>query len=143
MSISRSKSKTQESSIELPIAPTGETLPIALPAPEISEDLAQDPNIAPLLEPPAPPSSLLQSAIDQQERELTDLQTQMDRLSDDYATRARSIVLQGLENGRRKARAQILTIDIPAFFASEGNGSPLPSVPSPIALPQSPEGETA
>jgi hypothetical protein len=125
------------------IAPTGETLPIDLPAPEISEDLAQDPNIAPLLEPPAAPSSLLQSAIDQQERELTDLQTQMDRLSDEYATRARSIVLQGLENGRRKARAQILTIDIPAFFASEGNGSPLPSDPHPIALPQSNEGEAA
>jgi hypothetical protein len=110
---------------------------IDLPAPEISEDLAQDPNIAPLLEPPAPPSSLLQSAIDQQERELTDLQTQMDALTDQYATRARSIVLQGLENGRRKARAQILTIDIPAFFDSEGNGSPLPSEPKPIALPQS------
>jgi hypothetical protein len=126
------------------IAPTGETLPVEIPAPEISEDLASDPNIAPLLEPPAPPSSsLLQSAIDQQEKELTDLQTQMDRLSDDYATRARSIVLQGLETGRQKARAQILTIDIPAFFASEGNGSPLPSPPTPIALPQSPEGEAA
>jgi hypothetical protein len=125
------------------IAPTGETLPIELPAPEISEDLVNDPNIAPLLEPPAPPSSLLQSAIDQQERELTDLQTQMDALSDQYASRARAIVLRGLETGRQKARAQILTIDIPAFFASEGNGSPLPSVPSPIALPQSPEGETA
>jgi hypothetical protein len=125
------------------IAPTGETLPIEIPAPEISEDLAQDPNIAPLLAPPAPPpSSLLQSAIDQQERELTDLQTQMDRLTDDYATRARSIVLRGLEAGRKKARAQILTIDIPAFFDSEGNGSPLPSPPN-LALPQSPEGETA
>jgi hypothetical protein len=115
---------------------------IELPAPEISEDLASAPNIAPLLEPPAP-SSLLQSAIEQQERELTDLQTRMDDLSDQYASRARAIVLQGLENGRQKARAQILTIDIPAFFASEGNGSPLPSPPTPIALPHSPEGETA
>jgi hypothetical protein len=114
-----------------------------LPTPEVSEDLAGDPNIAPLLEPPVAPSSLLQSAIDQQEKELTDLQTQMDRLSDQYATRARSIVLRGLEDGRRKARTQILTIDIPAFFASEGNDSPLPSVPNPIALPQSPEGEAA
>jgi hypothetical protein len=128
MTTNRSKSKA--------IAPTGETLPIDLPAPEISEDLAQDPNIAPLLDPPAPPSSLLQSAIDQQEKELTDLQSQMNRLSDDYATRARSIVLRGLEDGRRKARAQILTIDIPAFFDSEGNGSPLPS-PQNLALPQS------
>jgi hypothetical protein len=134
MTSSRSKAKT--------IAPTSETLPIDLPAPEISEDLAQDPNIAPLLEPPAAPSSLLQSAIDQQEKELTDLQTQMDRLSDDYATRAHSIVLQGLEDGRRKARAQILTIDIPAFFASEGNGSPLPSPPN-LALPQSIEEDAA
>jgi hypothetical protein len=134
------KRKLQETT---PIAPTGETLPIELPAPEISEDLAQDPNMAPLLEPPAAPSSLLQSAIDQQEKELTDLQTQMDRLSDQYATRARSIVLRGLETGRQKARAQILTIDIPAFFASEGNGSPLPSPPTPIALPQSIEEDAA
>jgi hypothetical protein len=132
----RSKAKT--------IAPTGETLPVEIPAPAISEDLVNDPNIAPLLEPPAPPSSsLLQSAIDQQERELTDLQTRMDALSDQYASRARAIVLSGLENGRRKARAEILTIDIPAFFGSEGNGSPLPSVPQAIALPQSPEGEAA
>jgi hypothetical protein len=112
MSISRSKSKNQDS-------------------------------LAPLLEPPAAPSPLLQSAIDQQERELTNLQTQMDALSDQYASRARSIVLRGLETGRQKARAQILTIDIPAFFASEGNGSPLPSAPTPIALPQSIEGGTA
>jgi hypothetical protein len=134
------KRKLQETT---PITPTGETLPIELPAPEISEDLVNDPNIEPLLEPPAPPSSLLQSAIDQQERELTDLQTQMDALTDQYAARARSIVLRGLEAGRQKARAQILTIDIPAFFASEGNGSPLPSPPTPIALPQSIEGEAA
>jgi hypothetical protein len=126
---SRSKAKT--------IAPTDETLPVEIPAPEISEDLVPDPNIAPLLDPPAPPPSLLQSAIDQQEKELTDLQTQMDALSDQYAARARAIVLQGLETGRQKARAQILTIDIPAFFDSEGNGSPLPSAPTPIALPQS------
>lgn len=89
-----------------------------------------------------PPSSLLQSAIDQQEAELTDLKSQMDLLSDDYATRARSIVLQGLENGRLKARAQILTIDIPAFFGSEVNGSPLPSPQTTIALLPSIEGET-
>ncbi len=129
---SRSKAKT--------IAPTDETLAIDIPAPETTEPAA-----------PPPSSSLLQSAIEQQERELTDLQTRMDALSDDYAARARSIVLQGLENGRSKARAQILTIDIPAFFDSEGNGSPLPSVPQAlakppgtgIALPQSIEGETA
>ena len=102
-------------------------------APEISDDL---------VEPIAPPSSLLQSAIDQQDRELTDLEAQMTELSEQYAARARSIVLQGLENGRRKARAQILTIDIPAFFASEGNGSPLPSHPN-LSLPQSIEGEAA
>ena len=102
------------------IAPTGETLPI---------------------DPPLPPS-ILQSAIDQQEAELTDLKSQMDLLSDDYATRARSIVLQGLENGRLKARAQILTIDIPAFFGSEVNGSPLPSPQTTIALLPSIEGET-
>ena len=103
------------------IAPIGETLPTY---------------------PPLPPSSLLQSAIDQQERELSDLQTRMDALSDEYATRARSIVLQGLENGRLKARAQILTIDIPAFFDSEVNGSPLPSPQTTIGLLPSIEGET-
>lgn len=86
------------------------------------------------------PSSLLQSAKTQQEKELTDLQTQMDALSDEYAARAKAIVLQGLEDGRRKARAEILTIDIPAFFASEGNGSPLPS-PQNLALSPSNEGE--
>lgn len=102
------------------IAPIGETLPT---------------------DPPLPPSSLLQSAIDQQEAELTDLKSQMDRLSDDYAARARSIVLQGLEDGRLKARAQILTIDIPAFFGSEGNGSPLPSSQTAIGLLPSIEGE--
>jgi hypothetical protein len=103
------------------IAPIGETLPT---------------------DSPLPPSSILQSAIDQQEAELTNLQTQMDRLSDEYATRARSIVLQGLEDGRQKARAQILTIDIPSFFGSEVNGSPLPSPKSAIALLPSIKGET-
>ena len=113
MTSSRTKTKA--------IAPIGETL---------------------LTDPPLPPSSLLQSAIDQQEAELTDLKSQMDRLSDDYATRARSIVLQGLEDGRLKARAQILTIDIPSFFASEVNGSPLPSPKTAIGLLPSIEGET-
>jgi hypothetical protein len=122
-----------------PIASSEDELPIALPAPEISDDLADDPNIAPLLEPPAPPS-LLQSAITQQEKELAELQSRMDDLSDDYAARARAIVLQGLEEGRRKARAEILTIDIPSFFGSEGNGSPLPS-PQNLALSPSIEGE--
>ena len=95
----------------------------------------------PPIDPPLPPPSLLQSVIDQQEAELTDLKSQMDRLSDDYATRARSIVLQGLEDGRLKARAQIHTIDIPSFFGSEGNGSPLPSSQTAIALLPSIEGE--
>jgi hypothetical protein len=100
------------------IAPTEEVLPIDPPAPEIS----------------APPSSLLQSAIDQQDLELSELEAHMTELSERYATRARAIVLQGLENGRRKARAEILTIDIPSFFGSEGSGSPLPS-PQNLALP--------
>ena len=106
-----------------------------------SKTKAIAPTIDPPIDPPLPPSSLLQSAIDQQEAELTDLKSQMDRLSDEYATRARSIVLQGLEDGRQKARAQILTIDIPAFFASEVNGSPLPSPKTAIGLLPSIEGE--
>jgi hypothetical protein len=97
-----------------------------LPEPEVSGNLVDDPNIAPLLEPPAPPSSLLQSAIDQQERELAELQARMDELSGQYATRAKAIVLRGLEDGRTKARAEILTIDIPSFFAPLGSGSNFP-----------------
>lgn len=106
--------------------------PIDSPAPEISGDLVDNPNLS--------PSSLLQSAKTQQEAELTDLQNQMDALSDEYAARARSIVLHGLEEGRQKARTQILTIDIPSFFDLEGNGSPLPS-PQKLALSPSIEGE--
>ena len=107
-------------------------LPIDSPAPENSGDLVDDPNLS--------PSSLLQSAKTQQEKELTNLQAQMDALSDEYAARARSIVLSGLEDGRRKARAEILTIDIPSFFDLEGNGSPLPS-PQNLALSPSIEEE--
>jgi hypothetical protein len=100
------------------IAPTEEVLLTEPPTP---------------IEPPAP-SSLLQSAIEQQDLELSELEAHMTELSERYAARARSIVLQGLENGRRKARAEILTIDIPSFFDSEGNGSPLPSAQN-LALP--------
>lgn len=93
-----------------------------------------------LPEPPAQPSALLQSAIDHQERELEELKTRMDALSEEYATKARAIVLQGLEDGRTKAKAQILTIDIPSFFDSEGNSSPLP-LPQNLALPPDLEAE--
>lgn len=123
------------------IAPTGDTLPIDLPAPEISEDLAQDPNIAPLLEPPAVPPSILQSAIEQQERELAELEYRMTLLSEQYAQRARDIVARGLETGRRKAHDRILNIDLADFFGDGG------SLPPPIetfpALPQSPEEDAA
>ena len=40
---------------------------------------------------PIASSSILQSAIDRQEQDLADLQTELDRLADDFATRAAAI----------------------------------------------------
>jgi hypothetical protein len=97
--------------------------PIAIPAPEISEDLAADPNIAPLLEPPAANGHLLQSAREQMETELTQLQTTLDNLSDDYADRAETMVKDWLIQCRAKAKNRINAIDLADFFDS---GAALP-----------------
>jgi len=97
--------------------------PITPPSPEITGDLAQDPNIAPLLESPAP-SSILESAIARQEQELTDLQAELDRRSDEFADRAAAIVRNSLETAYQKAQSRIMTIEVPSFFDLEGNSSP-------------------
>ena len=110
------------------------TKPITPPSPEITEDLAQEPNIAPLLEPPLP-SSILQSAIARQEQELTNLQTELDRRSDEFADRAALIVRNSLETAYQKAQSRIMTIEVPSFFDLEGNSSPSLSLETLNALP--------
>ena len=92
----------------------------------IAEDLAQN-STSPI----APPSSILQAAIDRQEKELADLQTELDRLADDFATRAATMVRQGLQNSYSQARQRIGAIDL-SFF-DNGELSPaidIPSLPS-------------
>lgn len=99
-----------------PIATAHE--PIAIPTPEVSEDLVNDPNIAPLLQPPAPEGHLLRSARQQMEAELTQLQTTLDSLSDDYADRAEAMVKDWLAQCRSKAKRRINAIDLADFFDS-------------------------
>ena len=83
-------------------------------ASDVSEDLANDPAIAPLLQ---APSSILQAAKLRQQRELDDLQTQIDILSEEFATRAALIVEQGLTHSYQLARQKIGAIDL-SFFDS-------------------------
>ena len=110
--------------------------PIDLPAPEVSKDLVDDPNIAPLLQPPAAGENghLLRSAREQMEAELTQLQTTLDSLSDDYADRAESMVRDWLTQCRSKAKTRINAIDLADFFGSGEELSPqtvnVPALPS-------------
>ena len=89
---------------------------------EISEDLTQDPNIAPFVQPIATTSQLLAAARARQETELNDLQKSMDELSQEFATRAESIVRSGLKSSYIQARQRIGAIDL-SFF---DNGEELP-----------------
>lgn len=108
------------------------------PAPEpetpaVSDNLVNDPAIAPLLQPPqsdtlTSTTSVIQSAIALQDQQLTDLEAEMERRSDEFADRAAAIVRKGLESAYTKAHAKIITIDLPFF------GSPQPSM-SPASLP--------
>jgi hypothetical protein len=100
--------------------------PIDLPTPEVSEDLASDPSIAPLLQPPATGENghLLRSARAQMESELTQLQTTLDSLSDDYADRAEAMVKDWLAQCRSKAKSRINAIDLADFFDSGDALSP-------------------
>ena len=72
----------------------------------IAEDLAQNPTS------PIAPSSILQAAIDRQEQDLADLQTELDRLADEFATRAAAMVRQGLQDSYSRARQRIGAIDL-------------------------------
>ena len=87
--------------------------PIDLPPPQVSEDLATDPAIAPLLQ---APSSILEAAKLRQQKELDDLQTQVDGLAEEFSTRAALIVEQGLTHSYQLARQKIGAIDL-SFFA--------------------------
>ena len=89
---------------------------------EISEDLTQDPNIAPFVQPIATTSQLLAAARARQETELNDLQKSMDALSQEFANRAESIVRSGLKSSYIQARERIGAIDL-SFF---DNGEELP-----------------
>ena len=97
---------------------------------EISEDLTQDPNIAPFVQPIATTSQLLAAARARQETELNDLQKSMDELSQEFATRAESIVRSGLQSSYTQARQRIGAIDL-SFF---DNGEELPHSNNNLAL---------
>jgi len=112
-----------------PSASTDE--PMEIPAPEVSEDLVNDPNIAPLLQPPAAENGhLLQSARQQMEAELTQLRTTLDSLSDDYADRAETMVRDWLTQCRSKAKHRINAIDLADFFGSGDELSPAQATPT-------------
>ena len=90
--------------------------------PEVSEDLVQDPNISPLLEPLDDLRSvedhrltILQAARNRHEKELVALQAQIDELSDEFAARAAAIVRSGLQSSYVQARQKIGAIDL-SFF---------------------------
>lgn len=62
---------------------------------------------------------LLRSARQQMETELTQLQTTLDSLSDDYADRAETMVKDWLAQCRSKAKRRINGIDLADFFAGD------------------------
>ena len=95
-------------------------------APKVSEDLADAPTIAPLLQ---APSSILQAAKLRQQKELDDLQTQIDILSEEFATRAAAIVEQGLNHSYQLARQKIGVIDL-SFFDSGDAPETINLIPS-------------
>jgi hypothetical protein len=85
-------------------------------------------------EPIAPSDSpLLQTAREQMEAELSALQTTLDRLSDDYADRAETMVKTWLTDCR------IRGIELSDFFGNGGNV--LAQTPDPEALPPTIEAE--
>lgn len=82
---------------------------------------------------PIAPTALLQAAKLRQQRELDDLQTHIDTLSEEFATRAAAIVEQGLTQSYQLARQKIGAIDLSFFDSGE-----LPST----AIYALPDGET-
>ena len=75
-------------------------------------NVSEDPAIAPLLQ--APPS-ILEAAKLRQQRELDDLQTQVDGLAEEFAARAAAIVEAGLTHSYQLARQKIGAIDLRFF----------------------------
>lgn len=81
------------------------------------------------------PSSILQTAIDRQEKELTDLQAELERRSDEFADRAALIVRNSLETAYQKAQSRIMTVEVPRFLDLEDNALPLLSPQNLTTLP--------
>ncbi len=79
---------------------------------------ATDEPIAPIPESIPENSHLLRSACQQMEDELTQLQTTLDGLSDNYADRAETMVRDWLHQCRNKAKRRINGIDLADFFDS-------------------------
>ncbi len=75
------------------------------------------------------PSALLQAAKLRQQKELDDLQSQLDTLSEEFATRAAAIVEAGLNHSYQLARQKIGAIDL-SFFDSGEELSPPIEVPA-------------
>jgi hypothetical protein len=75
------------------------------------------------------PSALLQAAKLRQQKELDDLQTQIDTLSEEFATRAAAIVEAGLSHSYQLARQKIGAIDL-SFFGSGEELSPPIDIPA-------------
>ena len=86
--------------------------------------------IEPITEPSPENSHLLRSARQQMEAELTQLQTTLDRLSEDYADRAETMVRDWLTQCRGRAKTRINAIDLADFFGSGDELSPAQSSPT-------------
>ena len=108
------------------IVSTDENLPVEIPTPDVSEDLVD----APLLQ---APSSILQAAKLRQQKELDDLQTQIDILSEEFAARAALIVEQGLTHSYQLARQKIGAIDL-SFFDSGDAPEAINLLPSAVEI---------
>lgn len=75
---------------------------------------------------PDPLVLILQTAKAKQQAQLDDLQTTIDTLSEDFATRAAAIVETGLRNSYQLARQKIGAIDIRFFDFGETTPPALP-----------------
>ena len=86
--------------------------------------------IEPITESSPENSHLLRSARQQMEAELTQLQTTLDSLSEDYADRAETMVRDWLTQCRGRAKTRINAIDLADFFGSGDELSPARSSPT-------------
>ena len=86
--------------------------------------------IEPITEPSPENNHLLRSARQQMEAELTQLQTTLDELTEDYADRAETMVRDWLTQCRGRAKTRINAIDLADFFGSGDELSPAQSSPT-------------